>query len=224
MPRPSRHAVLGDGPGTVHLVIRFVDGEFLLKDPADKAALRSLMLAHKNRLNIRVHDYCFMDSHLHTVLSFESTDQLSGFMHAVFSPLAQSINKKRSRKGHVFGDRAKTPLIQTGRRLLVTMRYIDQNPVRAGMVKKAHHYAWSSYRHYAFGEPDELIDDAPDYLGLSSSPALRRKLYRELVNTVVGGGRLKQPEYDAWTFIGDRDWVLMKLRAGGFLRPRKPPG
>jgi len=71
-------------------------------------------------------------------------------------------------------DRARTPVIQNGRRFLCTMRYIDLNPVRAGMVRKAKDYAWSSYRYYAYGEQDDLIDPAPDYLGLSKVAAVRR--------------------------------------------------
>jgi putative transposase len=223
MPRPSRHAVLGDGPGTVHVIVRFVNGEHFLEQESLKEVLYASLCRNKKRFDIEVYAYCFMSSHYHLDLHFESTDKLSGYFQAVNCELATAINRIRGRTGHVLGDRPKSPLIQDGRHLLTTMRYMDLNPVRACMVEKAHHYAWSSYRHYAFGEPDELIDDAPDYLGLSSSPALRRKIYRELVNTMAGGGRTKRPEYDVWTFIGEPDWRLAKLRAGGFLRPRKPP-
>jgi putative transposase len=224
MPRPSRHAVLGDGPACIHLVSRFHNGEFLLQDPKVKAYLTALLLEHRQRFNIRIHHYCFMDSHIHLVVSFDSTQDLSRFMHSVFFKLAQRINKHFKRKGHVFLDRAKTPAIQSGRRLLLSMRYLDLNPVRAGLVAKAHHYPWSSYRHYAYGEPDSLIDPAPDYLGLSKVPAIRRRRYRELVDTVSGARDQKLPEMDTWHYIGDRDWVMMKLRAGGFLRSCRPPG
>jgi putative transposase len=224
MSRPSRHAVLGDGPACVHLITRFNNGEYFLSNPELKSTLRSLLLEFKKEHQIRIHQYCFMDSHIHIVASTDSTDGLSKFMHAVFFRLAQLINKMLNRKGHVFLDRAKTPVIQTGKRLLTTMRYLDLNPVRAQMVKKAHHYSWSSYRHYAYGEKDELIDDAADYLGLSKVPALRRKQYRELVQAVSGRGNLRLPELSVWTYIGDHDWVRMKLKAGGFIRGLRPPG
>jgi putative transposase len=224
MPRPSRQAVLGDGPACVHLVARFHNGEFLLRDPRIKAYLTSLLLDYKKRFTISIHHYCLMDSHIHLLVSFESTQNLSRFMHGVFYRLAQRINKAFNRRGHVFLDRAKTPAIQSGRRTLLTMRYLDLNPVRAGMVEKAHHYQWSSYRYYAFGEPDELIDPAPDYQGLSRVPAIRRRQYQELVSALSGAGGMKLPEMDSWHYIGDRDWVLKKLRAGGFLARTRPPG
>jgi putative transposase len=224
MTRPSRHAVLGDGPACVHLIARFNNGEYFLSDPELKSTLRSLLLKFNREHLVRIHHYCFMDSHIHIIASTDSTDALSKFMHAVFFRLAQRINKRNHRKGHVFLDRPRTPVIQSGRRLLTTMRYLDLNPVRAQMVKKAHHYSWSSYRHYAYGEPDELIDDSPDYLGLSKVAALRRRQYRELVNAVSGEGNQRLPELSVWTYIGDLDWVRMMLRAGGFIRKPRPPG
>jgi putative transposase len=224
MPRPSRHAVLGDGPACVHLVSRFHNGEYLIRDPNIKAFLTALLLDYKKRFHIRLHHYCYMDSHIHLLVSFDSTHELSRFMHGVFSKLAQRINRVFRRRGHVFLDRAKTPAIQSGRRMLLTMRYLDLNPVRAGIVEKAHHYPWSSYRHYAYGESDELIDPAPDYLGLSQVPAIRRRQYQELVNALSGEGVTRLPEMDTWHYIGDRDWVLLKLRAGGFLARTRPPG
>jgi putative transposase len=222
--RPSRTAVLGDGFACVHLITRFNNGEFFLQDPALKSTLRSLLLTHKKAFQIRIHHYCFMDSHIHLIVSFDSTHNLSKFMHAVFFRLAHCINKRLNRKGHVFLDRARTPVIQAGKRLLTTMRYLDLNPVRAQIVDKATHYRWSAYRHYAYGEKDELIDEASDYLGLSRVPALRRRQYRELVQTMSGKGTQRLPELTVWTFIGDRDWVLTKLKTGGFLRMVKPPG
>jgi putative transposase len=224
MPRPSRHAVLGDGPACVHLITRFHNGEFLLKETSLKKTLQSLILNNKKRFHIRIYHYCLMDSHLHLIAHCESTDELSKFMHGVFFPLAQRINKQYKRKGHVFLDRPRTPVIQDGQYLLTTMRYLDMNPVRAEMVKKAHHYSWSSHRHYAFGEADPLIDDAPDYLGLSKVAAIRRKIYQDLVRTLARKGSQRIPELTVWTFVGDRDWVLMKLQKGGFIQRRKPPG
>ena len=224
MARPSREAVLGDGPGCVQLIHQFHNGEFLLANREFKTALSGLLMKFKQQFHVRIHHYCFMDSHIHIVTSFDDAKEHSAFMHAVFFRLAQLINVTLKRHGHVFNDRPKTPVIQSGKTLLATMRYLDLNPVRAKMVAKAHHYDWSSYRHYAFGEKNELIDTAPDYEALSRSPELRRKLYRELVDTLEGHGFQRLPKMNTWYFIGDLDWVTKKLKDGGFLRRKKPPG
>jgi len=222
MARPTRHQVLGSGPGVVHLIHRFSNGEFLLSDPALKACLCYLLAAFKRVFSIKIFAYCLMDSHFHLVVGFDSTEQLSGFIHAVCFRLARKLNDTLERKGHAFMDRAKTPAIQSGKRLLTTMRYIDLNPVRAGMVGAAHKYAWSSYRHYAYGEADDLLDEAPDYVGLSKNEALRRKKYREMVTGLVDGGRVRMGEMTSWYYIGERWWVEQQMVEAGFWRRRAP--
>lgn len=224
MARPSRRSVLGDGGCTVHLVIRAHNRSHLFREEAVKALLYRLLLKHKADCQVRVYHYVLMDNHIHLVLYAAKTELLSDFMREVFGNLATFINKRSGRSGRVFGDRARTPVIQDRRYLFSVMRYIDFNPVRAGMAAKAHHYKWSSYRHYAFGEADPLIDDAPDYLGLSRVPAIRRRMYQQLGREIPGRGERQVPEYDTWFFIGDSDWIAMMMARRGLRYRNKPPG
>jgi putative transposase len=224
MPRPSRQAVLGDGPGVVHLIARCNNGEFLFAGDDIKQFLYNLLLRLKVIHHVLIHSYEFMDNHIHIVLTFASTEQLSKFLQRVFTVLAMVINKRLQRRGHVFGDRAKTPVIQTGKQMLTTMRYVENNAVRAGMVKKAKDYKWSSYRYYAFGEDDPLVDPADDYLALAPTAAGRRRAYQELVNHLSGQGLRRIPEMSTWYFIGDTDWVVAMLVQRGFIRKPRAPG
>jgi putative transposase len=223
MPRPSRQAVLGDGPAVVHLIARCNNGEFLFESDEVKQFLYDLLLRLKLVYGVLIHCYEFMDNHIHIVLTFRSTDELSKFMQRVFTSLAMFINKRLQRGGHVFGERARTPVIQSGRQLLTTMRYVELNAVRAGMVAKAKDYKWSSYRYYAFGEDDPLVDPTDEYLGLSPVAAQRRRMYQELVNHLSGKGQQRIPEMSTWYFIGDTDWVVaMRVQRGFMKKPRAP--
>lgn len=224
MARPSRKSVLGDGGCTVHLVIRAHNRSHLFREDAVKERLYRLLLGHKAGCKIRVHHYVFMDNHIHLVLYASSTELLSDYMRQVFGSLGRFVNKRSGRSGRVFGDRARTPVIQDRRYLFSVMRYIDANPVRAAMVKKAHHYRWSSHRHYAFGEANALIDDAPDYLGLSRVAATRRLMYQQMGRDVPGRGERQLPEYSVWFFIGDRDWIVAMMVRRGLRCGKKPPG
>ena len=226
MPRPSRRDILGDGRCTVHLTIRAHNKQFLFKSAAVKKKLYRLLLRHKQPCKIKLYHYVFMDNHIHLVLYAESTELLSKYMQRVFGALGMYVNKRLGRSGRVFGERAKTPVIQDRKHLFTVMRYIDSNPVRAGMVGKERGYRWSSYRHYAYGERDELVDDAPDYLELAPVAPRRRKMYRELGRRLGFDARLRQPRFTSWYFIGDADWVERMMVERGFLRRRrkKPPG
>lgn len=223
MARPARRDVLGDGPATVHLTARCHNGAFLLRDDVVKGMLYFLLYTYKLVFGVLVHHYCFMDNHIHLILHVPSVDALSRFTHQVLGQLARFINKREGRKGQVFMDRCRTPVIQDGRQFLCTMRYIDKNPVRAGITSKASDYAWSSYGYYAWGLSDDLIDPAPEYEGMHKQVEGRRRLYKELVNKLFGRGEARLPEMTNWYFIGDPDWVVGMMKRRGFVRPRKPP-
>jgi hypothetical protein len=97
------------------------------------------------------------------------------------------------------------------------MRYGDLNPVRAGLVVSPKDWRWSSYRHYAFGDPDDLITDAPEYLALGRTPAERREAYRQLFEPARRGDALPPPRHRARAVRGRQ--LLGDGPAGG-LRAR----
>lgn len=225
MARPSRKAVLGDGYCCVHLTIRAHDQKFLFQPEDVKAYLYRQLLELKREHGVKIYAYVIMSNHLHLVVRLKERQAFSAYMRRVFGRLGVYINRRCGRSGRVFGERARTPVIGDGRHLLAVMRYIECNPVRAGMVEKAHQYRWSSYRHYAYGEVDELVDDSPEYLGLSGSGEARRRQYRELVRTLAGGGRERVARYTGWYFIGEEWWVMkMRLERGLWRCGAGPPG
>lgn len=62
---------------------------------------------------------------------------------------------------------------------------MELNPVRAGLVKDPRDYQWSSYRVYAYGKKDSLVDEHPIYRELSEDEPNRRKRYREFVKGML---------------------------------------
>ena len=90
MARPSRREILGDGPATVHLVVRAHNRDFLLSEEIVKVTLYLLLLFYKSVYGILVHNYCFMDNHIHLILYIPSTEALSRFM--------QQVSYRRARK------------------------------------------------------------------------------------------------------------------------------
>jgi len=65
--------------------------------------------------------------------------------------------------------------------MLAVMAYIDLNGVRAGKYKRPEEGKWSSYKYYAFGKPDPLLEPVPSYLGLGNTMKLRQQAYRNIV-------------------------------------------
>jgi putative transposase len=105
---------------------------------------------------------------------------------------------RRGFVGHHWQGRFKSPAVQTETYLLSCGRYVERNPLEAGMVELPWEYRWSSCRAYALGEPDPLRSDNPRYLEMSPEPSRRQDLWREFLL----GAAPKE------LLIRQEDWVL----------------
>lgn len=92
----------------------------------------------------------------------------------------QYINRTYNRSGTLWEGRFRSSVIQQDTYLLTCQRYIEMNPVRAGMVSHPGEYKWSSYRFNGQGEPSKLLTAHPLYLALGHDQTERRSAYREL--------------------------------------------
>jgi putative transposase len=90
------------------------------------------------------------------------------------------INTIHGRTGTLWEGRFKSSLVDSERYLLTCHRYIELNPVRAGLATDPSAYPWSSHPHYAAGKADELITEHRGFLGLGATPAERQAAFREL--------------------------------------------
>jgi putative transposase len=92
------------------------------------------------KFGVAVHAYCLMTNHIHFLATPDTEDGISLVMKQVGSRYAQYINKKYKRTGTFWEGRHKSSLVQTEKYLLTCYRYIELNPVRAGMVEKPEEY------------------------------------------------------------------------------------
>jgi len=221
MSRTPRRFLVDLG-STNHCTWRSHNFSRVLEDDAAKRIFLALLQKYAPRHGILFRSYCLMGTHPHVVVvATRGQAEFSRFWRVVNQLFARWYNQQQeSRRGQVVTQRMKSPLIQpdaNGRHVLTVMRYGDLNPVRAGMVRSPKDYAWSSYRHYAFGEPNPLIDDEPEYLALGRTPAQRRLAYRNLfaspLSTVL---RIRRPDLVETAFYGDIGWALQRTsRAAG---------
>ena len=100
-----------------------------------------------------VHSFVLMTNHVHIVVTPQGETDISIFMKKVAQRYTQFVNRTHGRSGTLWEGRFKSSLIDSEQYLLRCYRYVEMNPVRAGMVDHPGHYPWSSYRHNAMGEP-----------------------------------------------------------------------
>jgi putative transposase len=220
VPRTS----LVEEDSTNHCTWQAHDHEHVLEAKGAREKLLELIGRYKRRHGILIHSYCLMGTHPHVVCtSTNGQEEFSKFWKVVNHQFAWWFNRRHNRRGQVVMERMRSPRIQpSGNHQLTVMRYGDLNPVRAGLVRSPKDWPWSTYRHYAFGEPNELVDPAPDYLALGRTAAARRKAYRSLFATALTIVlRESRPDLVTLPFVGDAQWVLAKLQAAGIVPRRR---
>ncbi len=127
-----------------------------------------------------LHAYVLMTNHVHLLLTPPSGEAVSRFIMALGRRYVQYINKTYRRTGTLWDSRYKSSLLQADAYLLTCQRYIELNPVRAGMVDEPAHYRWSSYRSNALGQADPLLTPHTLYLSLDAKQDRRETSYRAL--------------------------------------------
>lgn len=179
MPRRAR-SYIPDLP--YHIVQRGNNREACFIEPEDYLFYLELWKNISKRYGVSVHAYCLMTNHIHFLVSPEKNDSISTTMKVVGSRYAQYINLKYKRTGTLWEGRHRSSLIQTEKYLLTCYRYIELNPVRAGMVKRPEEYQWSSYGMNAWGDQGWLTPHT-EYLALGKNTEERCYAYRDIFKT-----------------------------------------
>ncbi len=120
--------------------------------------------------------------------------------------------------GHRWQGRFKSPAVQYREYLLSCGRYIERNPVEAGLLTEPWEYRWSSARAYALGAPDPLLADNTEYLAISEEPHRRRELWRQFL---LGADHREEVFRAGDWAIGDGDFRLRAHLQQGRPGPRR---
>lgn len=144
MVRPLRMHLPG---GFYHVTLRGNHKHAIFRDPADRGLLDGIVADAVSELAVRIHAYCWMTNHVH-LLAQVSNVPLGRFMLRISSRYARIFQAQLDTTGHLFERRYHAVLVDADRYLLTLVRYIHQNPVRAGLVKDPSEYLWSSHRAY----------------------------------------------------------------------------
>jgi putative transposase len=132
-----------------------------------------------------VHAYVLMTNHVHLLMTPRRLDSVSAVMKNLGQRYVQEFNRAKSRTGPLWEGRFHSSLVESAGYLLRCQRYIELNPVRAGMVSCPERYRWSSYRINALGELSTLITAHSVYSGLASTADERQAAYRRLFGAHV---------------------------------------
>ena len=194
-----------DIPGVPqHVIARGVDRGPCFFDESDYLEYLECVRAAATVAGVAVHAFVLMTNHIHLLATGCLPRSVSAMMQSIGRRYVRRINQTYSRTGTLFEGRFRASLVQSERYMLTCMRYIELNPVRAGMVSNPADYRWSSYRSNAGGmEAIDWLRPHEEYLGLASNKDLRTAAYRELFKAALDPG-----DIDAIRLHVNKDCVL----------------
>jgi len=164
----------------VHVVQRGNNRQVCFASDADMKAYANWLHEGALKFGVDVHAWVFMTNHVHLLLTPKKHDSISRCMQYLGRYYVRYFNYRHRRTGTLFEGRFRSSIVQTGRYLLACQRYIELNPVRAGMVRDPADYTWSSYRVHAFGRKAKMWQPHPEYLALGNCEHSRLSAYRQL--------------------------------------------
>lgn len=133
--------------GIYHVMLRGINRQTLFEDDEDRQRFIDTMGYYKTISGYSLYGYCLMDNHVHLLIR-EMDENISMGIKRISSSFVYWYNQKYNRCGHLFQERYKSEVVDNEGYFLTVLRYIHQNPIKAGIAKDMEQYPWSSYREY----------------------------------------------------------------------------
>jgi putative transposase len=168
-------------PGLPHHVIqRGNNRQEVFRDAADCQRFLALLAELAPATNVALHAFVLMPNHVHLLVTPAESGSLSRLMQALGRRYAAWFNKRHARTGSLWEGRFRASVIESERYLFACSRYIEMNPVRAGLVSDPAEYRWSSFAHHVGLRPDAMIREHALVWSLGNTPYERQAAYRRL--------------------------------------------
>ena len=147
---------------------------------ADKSLFFKMLSEKLSVFSIQLHAYVLMSNHYHLLITPEKGSEVPHFMQCLGRKYAAYYNTHYERTGTVWDGKYFSSGIETDYYLLACYRYIELNPVRAGLAATPAGYRWSSFHTNACGASSNMIQSHPTYHALGKHPLARLKAYNQL--------------------------------------------
>lgn len=154
----ARQARKRSETGIYHIMLRGIDKRNIFLDDKDRMRFLESLLRAKEIGKFELYGYCLMDNHVHLLM--KENEEIGTSMKRITVGYVAWHNNKHGRTGHLFQNRYLSEPVESESYLITVLRYIHQNPVKAGLVQQVKDYWWSSYKEYilAYQQQNTYID------------------------------------------------------------------
>ncbi len=213
-------------PGVaLHIYQRGNDRKATFREDSDRLVYLSNLGELCKRWECALHAYCLMTNHVHLLLTPADEDGPACVMRDLGRRYVRYFNERHGRTGSLWEGRFYSCLLDSARYVLGCQRYIDLNPVRAGMVSSPGGYRWSSYAGNSGARKDSLLTPHAEYLAMSSDESMRHAAYAALCREAEGPeflAGMRDATFGGLPLVGEE--LKSRLEAMGFRLERAKPG
>jgi putative transposase len=205
--------------GVYHVLNRGNGRQEVFHREDDYAGFVELIKKAKRRYAVKLFGYCLMPNHYHMVVMIEEAEELSRWMQWLMTSHVRRYHREHESNGHVWQGRYKSFVIESDDHLLTVMRYVEGNPVRAGLAGSAIEWRWSSHAEVIGKKERQIIDELPIDLPDGWSRYVDEPLTEKEIDRVRESVKRQCP-------YGRREWIAEVSSQFGLestLRPRGRP-
>ena len=163
-----------------HLIQRGNNRQDCFVDSLDRRMYLRYLKEAADKFHVDIHSFVLMTNHSHFLVTPEGATGCGQMMQSLGRRYVGYFNNRYSRTGTLWEGRYKSTLVDSDHYFFAVSRYIELNPVRAGMVSDPGLHQWSSFHFHGLGLPNDLITPHPLYLALGSTPKDRSSKYQRL--------------------------------------------
>ena len=219
MARPLRQK---SGTGIYHVMLRGINRQDIFEEEADYIQMVSILRGLVDRRDdsglplprlCTIYAYCLMSNHVHLLIR-EHTESISGVVKRIGVTYAHFFNYKYGRDGHLFQDRFRSEPVDSIEYFVILLRYIHQNPMKAGIAASLEDYSWSSWMEYEGTRLDSIC----------STKAVLSRISREdlkdlVCSPVEGYSQILDIDNDGDKSVSDSDVRAVLLNRQGIANP-----
>ncbi len=190
-----RHRRFVEPNVSLHVIQRGNNRMTIFEDDADFELFVTLLKSSMQRYEVMVHGFALMSTHYHLVLTPPDKKRFGAAMKLLDGQYVRYFNRKNDRIGTVWNGRPNGIGLHDSVYWLTCLRYIELNPVAAGLVDRPEAYPWSSYIVHAFGDVTSWLAPHPNYDSLGATAAERQSKYRDMCKSLLTPAELVLQKY-----------------------------
>ena len=168
-----------------HIIQRGHNRMPVFADDEDRQRYLAWLVDALGKHQVALHAYVLMDNHVHLLVSAGTAAGASAVMQSVGRRYTQHFNRRQRRSGTLWEGRFRSTVVASDDYVIACYRYIDLNPVRAGLVESPAGHVWSSYLHHVGQRHDAFLADHALYWALGNTPFERQASYERLCAQTV---------------------------------------